>query len=118
MVAAPQYFTMKFLGLATGQTYVKDGYFSDVANGLARFDGGIGASATSPDWLTFPEPVVLQDYSVVTGLTDTTKCLLTLDGRPTGDILRASIHLTTLANRPALNILVAAGVKFGAIQLA
>lgn len=118
MAATPQYGTMKFIGLVTGQTYTKDIYLSDVANARVRWDGGLGASSTSPEFFTPPEPVVMQDYAQVTGTADTTKLQVCRAGVPTGDILRYTIHLTTLNNRPALNIVFAAGQDISANQLA
>ena len=116
MVAAPQYGTLIFRG-QSGRTYVKDVYFSDVANASARFDAGAGAGASSETFVTFKEAVTLVDFSVVTGLTDTTKLRLTQDNVPKGDILRYSIHLTTLNNRPQLVIGFAPGTRISAVQL-
>lgn len=117
MAATPQYGTMTFYGMSSRKSYIKDIYISDVANASVRFDAGTGASATSPVDLSFPEPVVMADMSIVTGTVDTTKMQLTRDGMPTGDVLRYSIHLTTLANRPRLSIGIRAGVRFAANQL-
>lgn len=118
MAATPQYGTMVFKGLRTGKTYVKDIYVSDVANALLTFDVGAGAGASSPDFITFPEDVILTDYSQVTGTADTTKIRLTRDGIPSGNLLRYTIHLTSLNNRPVLAFGVKAGSRFSAIQLA
>lgn len=109
---------MTLIGEISGRTYIKDLYFDDVVGALLNFDGGSGASATSPiDWRP-PEPVRIRDISIVTGLTDTTKLQLTRNGVPTGDILRYAIHLTTLAYRPVLNIPYRAGQVVAGIQLA
>jgi hypothetical protein len=116
MAATPKYGTMVFTGRL--KTYHKEVYVSDVANAAIRFDGGGGAGASSPTELTFGEPVILIDYSQVTGTAETTKIQLTRNGVPTGDILRYEIHLTSLNNRPRLAIGIAAGVRFSANQLA
>lgn len=117
MVAAPQYSTFTFKG-RSGRTYIKDAYFSDVANAMVNWDAGAGASSTSPtDWVP-NEPVMLVDFSVVTGLTDTTKVQLTRNGIATGDMLRYSIHLTTLAYRPQLRIPFNPGQRIQFIQKA
>lgn len=118
MAATPQYGTLTFYGLGSKKSYIKDLYLNDVANNPARFDGGQGASTTSPTELTFPESVILSDYAQVTGTVDTTKLQLTRNGTPTGDILRYAVHLTSLNNRPRLVIGIGAGVRFGANQLA
>ena len=118
MVAAPQYGTFVFVGARTGKTYIKDAYFSDVANALANFDAGAGASTSSPtDWVP-DEPVVLVDFAVVTGLTDTTKQQILRNGIATGDMLRSAMHLTTLNNRPSLRIGFLPGVRMQVMQKA
>lgn len=118
MAATPQYGTFSFQGLASGKTYTKDAYVSDVANARINLDDGAGASSTSENYWRVPEPVVLRDFSIVTGTADTTKLQMTRNGVPTGDILRYSIHLTTLAFRPNIMIGFAMGDDFSAIQLA
>jgi len=116
MAATPQYGTMVFRGLQSKKSYVKDIYLSDVNSALINWDGGAGAGATSPQDWTPPEPVVLIDYAQVTGTVDTTKMQVTRDGVPTGDILRYSIHLTTLNNRPRLATVFGARQKVACIQ--
>ena len=108
--------TMTFIG-RSGKTYIKDVYLSDTVNTPINFDGGIGASATSPLEVTFPEEVILKDVALVTGAAQT-KLQLARGGVPTGDMLRHTLHLNTLAFRPALRIGVRAGVRLTAIQLA
>lgn len=116
MTATPQYGTMVFIGARTKMSYIKDIYISDVLNALINWDGGAGASATSPQDWTPPEPVILRDFSVVTGTADTTKLQLTRNGLSTGDFLRYVIHLTSLALRPSLSIVFGAMGKIQAIQ--
>jgi hypothetical protein len=116
MVATPQYGGMVYQG-ASGKTYVKDIYVSDVNGALINFDGGGGAGASSPDFWIAPEDVVLIDYSQVTGTADTEKIRLVADGRPTGHVLRYGVHLTTLNNRPKLQIGFKAKTQISAIQI-
>lgn len=118
MAATPQYGTMMFRGRNSGQLYSTDIYVSDVANADVRFDGGAGASSSSPTFVTFNEPVILEDYSQVTGTADTTKIRLIANGAPLPMIMRYSIHLTSLATRPRLNVPFRAGTRIGGIQLA
>lgn len=118
MAATPQYGTMIFRGMKSGLTYSKDIYLSDVANALINWDGGAGASATSPTNWTPPEAVVLVDYSQVTGTADTTKLQMTRDGVSTGDMFRYTIHLTSLNNRPKLRTVFGARQQISAIQRA
>jgi len=118
MTAAPQYGTLIFKGLQTGKTYSVDIYVSDVANALVHFDGGAGAGASSPTHWIPPEDVALIDYAQVTGTSDTTKIRLIRNGKPTSQVLRYSMFLTTLNNRPPLNIGFRQGTQVSAIQLA
>jgi len=118
MTATPQYATFIFRGLNSGKTYSVDAYVSDVDGALLNWDGGAGASSSSPTFWIPPEDVVLEDYAQVTGTADTTKIRLTANGKPTSHVLRYAIHLTTLNNRPKLSIGFRAGTQIGAIQLA
>lgn len=117
MTATPQSGTLFARGL-TGNNYSVDIYVSDVAGAPVRFDGGAGAGANSPDFYSFPEPVVVTDISVVTGTADTTRARMTANGAPTPNIMRYALHLTTLATRPSLSIKLKAGTRLSAIQLA
>jgi len=118
MAATPQYGVFSFVGLRSRRTYSVDAYFSDVAGAQVNFDAGAGAGSSSPDFWTAPEPVILTDFSIVTGTQDTTKIQLTVNGRPTQDHLRYAMHLTTLSRRPVLAIGIGAGQQFRAIQRA
>lgn len=118
MAATPQYGSMQLVGLRSRKTYSKDIYLSDVVDALVRWDAGSGASATSDTNWRAPEQIVLIDYSQVTGTADTTKLQLTRNGVPTGDMLRYTIHLTSLNNRPRLGIVFNPGDNIGAIQKA
>lgn len=117
MAATPQYGSMVFVG-RSGRVYSKDIYLSDVASAAVRWDAGAGASSSSETSWTPPEPVWLRDYAQVTGTADTTKLQLTRDGIPTGDILRYTVHLTSLNNRPRLSIGFPRMCKITALQLA
>jgi hypothetical protein len=117
MAATPKSGTFCFRDKVTGELYEIDLYVSDVNGAAVTFDGGAGAGASSPDFVTFANPVVLVDYSQVTGTADTTKMRLTAGGSPLRTILRYAIHLTSLATRPALNIPFKANTRIGAIQM-
>jgi hypothetical protein len=118
MSAAPQYGTMVFHGIQSGRVYNVDAYFSDVSDGLSTWDGGGGASATSPDSFTAPENVILNDFSIVSGMTDTTKIQILRGNQPTGDFLRYTQHLTTAAQRSPLRLGFRAGTQIRTIQKA
>jgi hypothetical protein len=117
-VAAPQFGSMTFVGLASGKTYNVDIYHSDVVDGLINFDGGAGSSATSPDSWSAPEAVILSDYTIITGMTDTTKLQILKNNQPTGGFLRFSLWLNTLQNRPALRLGYLAGQEIRCLQKA
>ena len=117
MTAVPEYGGMLFVG-ASGKTYSVDIYVSDVGGAPINFDSGAGAGSSSSEFITFPEPVVLSDYSQVTGCTQTEKIRLTVGGRPTAHVLRYGVHLTTIATRPALKIGFTANARIGALQIA
>lgn len=118
MAAAPQKGFMKFVGLQSRRTYMKDLYLSDVANARGNFDSGSGAASTSEAFWTPPEPVILQDFAIHTGMTDTTAIRLTRDGIPTGDTLRYAAHLDTSVGRPGLSVGFGRGIRISAVQIA
>ena len=117
-MAAPQYGTVVLRGLRTGRIYNVDAYFSDVVDGLANFDGGGGASATSPTSFTMPEECIMVDFSIVTGMTDTTKVQVLRGNQPTGDFLRFTQHLTTSPARSPIQLGFRGGVELRCIQKA
>ena len=118
MAAAPQYGTMVFIGQQSKRVYNVDVYFSDVADAQSRWDGGGGASATSPDSFTAPEDLLLNDFSIVTGMTDTKKIQILRGNQPTGDFLRYTQHLTTSPARSPLRLGFARGTQIRTIQKA
>lgn len=118
MVAAPQYGTFVFQGLSSGRIYNVDAYFSDVADALSNWDGGAGSGTSSPTSFTAPENLLLIDFSIVTGMTDTTKIQVLRNNQPTGDFLRFTQHLTTSAFRSPIRLGFARGVEVRAIQKA
>jgi len=117
-VAAPEYGTFTFLGLQSGRIYNVDIYFSDVADALINFDGGAGASTTSPTSFTCPESVLLKDVAIVTGGTDTKKLQILRNNQPTGDFLRHTLHLNTSSVRSPVNLGFLQGTEVRAIQKA
>lgn len=116
MVATPEYGQMIFVG-QSGTTYGVDCYISDVNGALVRFDGGAGASTTSPTTWIAPENVTLKDFSITTGTADTEKIRLTVNNKPLPSILRYVQHVSTNANRPILNIGFKGGSQVSAFQI-
>jgi len=117
MAATPQYGQMMFRGRNTGQLYGIDIYVSDVNGAAVLFDNGAGAGTGGAKFVTFNEPVTLVDYAQVTGTADTEKLRLTSDSKPLPTILRYGVHLTSLNNRPVLNIPFRQGSRIGALQI-
>jgi hypothetical protein len=117
MAATPKYGQMLFIG-QSGTTYPTDLYVSDVANALIRFDAGAGASSSSETYVSFPERVVLRDFSMVTGTADTTKARILANNTPTSMVLRYDVHVSTNSNRPVLNIGFEKGTRISAFQIA
>jgi len=117
MAAAPQYGTITIMS-KNGTSISVDAYFSDVANALATFDSGAGAGTGSETFFKCPINGVIVDFSVVTGLTDTTRGRVTINGSPTKSILRWGNHVNTINNRPKPNIPIYAGENLGIVQLA
>lgn len=117
MAAAPKYGTMCFKGVQTGRTYMVDTYHSDVLAAPVTWDNGSGATSTSLVYWKAPENVILYDFSVATGLTDTTNFYLTSDGAQVANSrLRVANFVNTLATRPTLSIGFRQGSNIGAIQ--
>ena len=117
MGATPQYASFYFVGHKTGKTYSVDAYVSDVNGARVNFDEGAGAGAGTADFITFEEPVQLKDFSIITGTADTEKVRLVSGGKPTRHVLRYSLFLNTLANRPQLAVNFAAGTRISAFQI-
>lgn len=107
MAAAPQNGGMVFRG-KSGRKYYISVYWSDVAAAYSRFSLSGAAGASSQDYWVTPEDVVLEDYSVKTGLTDTTVASTEVNGTPIGLVVVQSNHVNTLAFRPQ-NILAVGG---------
>jgi hypothetical protein len=118
MAAAPQYGTFTGYGAQSKKSYSVDVYLSDVVSAMGNFDGGAGAGATSPDFYTFPEPVILTDFSLPSGMTDTTVARISVNGVPTATMIRWANFLNTLNNRPTLQIKLKAGSRLQLVQLA
>lgn len=117
-VAAPEYAIFSFYGLVSQALVPVDVYYSDVADALINFDGGAGASATSPTSYTAMEDLLLVDVAIVTGGTDTKKLQLLRGNQPVGGFIRHTLHLTSVAMRSPLKIGFRRGVEIRAIQKA
>jgi len=101
----------------SGQVYYKDIYLDDSANARVRWDGGQGAGAASPTEWYPPEGVMLIDVCIQAA-TAQTKTQIIRNNVPTGDMVRNSINLSTITNRPRLGTVYNSGDKVEMIQLA
>ena len=116
MVAAPQNGTLTFVG-SSGRIYNIDEYSSDVVAALITLSPNGAAGTGSLTYWRCPEDVVLVDYSIVTGLTDTVGLTMQQDGATVpGSIIRVANHLNTNPFRPKLQIAFPAGALVGAVQ--
>lgn len=113
---AAQYGAMTLI-LANGVTRIVDLYCDDTATNPVRFDGGGGASATSPTSYTAPQNCMIADV-ILAAATGQTKTQVNRNNAATGDILRNSVHLASVATRPALRIPYNAGNLITMTQLA
>jgi hypothetical protein len=119
MAAAPQKATMVITRADLREKKNVDVYNSDVVAGNSRFDNGAGvASATSADFFVMPFDGYISDFSILTGMTDTTAGQLTINGLGVGSTVRWANYLTTLNSRPSLAVPVKAGSYVRIIQLA
>lgn len=116
MVAAPQYATMTIS--TGGGDLTIDVYASDVANALCNFDSGQGASSGSETFYKSPVSGFITDFSIKTGMTDTTVGKITVDGTNTRSSIRWANHLNTMSFRPPLRIPVGKNENIGITQLA
>jgi hypothetical protein len=96
----------------SGTSYLRNFYIPDAAPDPLRFDQGTGASATSPDYATFPENVVITDVIALAAPT-ATRARLTLNGSPTSQIVLYAAHLAALNSRPMLNLPIPVGFRLG-----
>lgn len=116
MAAAPQYGTMTYQ--TGGGSVAVDIYISDVVNAPVNFDSGNGAAATSETFWNAPANGAIVDFSILTGLTDTTKGGFVIGGSRTKTTVRWANHLNTLPFRTPLNIPCGAGESISMVQLA
>ena len=116
-MAAAQNGIFTFVGRQSGRVFTVDAYFSDAAAALVTFNPSGLAVAGSPPYWRSPEAVVLVDFAVHTGMTET-GCVMTEDSAvKNGAVLKYVPFLDTIANRPKLNIPFNQGSLIGATQL-
>lgn len=100
---------------ASGRTYSISGYTADTAGVVNTFSADSTAGSGSLNYWRAPENVVLVDFSIPTGTTQTSN-VMTQDGvKRAGAFIGFVPHLNTNSNRPKLNIPFPAGSLIGAI---
>lgn len=119
MAATPKNATLTFVGLQTGKTYAVDAYVSDVDKAFVNLDSGSGSSSTSNTFWIAPENVRLTDFAMITGTADTVSIIPLSDYNIVpGQRFRYTVYLTSLNNRPPINIPFAAGRRISFLQSA
>lgn len=116
MAAAPKTGSMNWVGARSGRAYNLSVYVSDVAAAPVRFSQDGAAGAGTPDFWIAPEDVILADFSIPTGLTDTTVLKFFTNDTPTGQVIQDANHVNTLATRARLGFGARAGRKITFIQ--
>jgi len=117
MAATPKNHTL-LLQDGAGKTKNISVYDSDVANAFATLDMSAKAGTASLNFITFPFPVRISDFSCTTGTADTTVLQVFINGVPTGDIIDKVTYVSTSANRPPLSVVVPAGARLQIKELA
>jgi len=109
----------RFQSVLTQRSYSKAVYFSDVTDVPGKFAAGGAPDANGMPFTTLPESCVLADLSLPSGMTVTTRIVVTRDGVPDGggDLMVAN-QLNSIANRIALAIPFRAGQTIGLMQKA
>lgn len=104
----------------SGRGYIKDTLAIDTAGGFDNWDDGAGgASATSLTYWIAPEDMWLSDYIQVAATTATRREIV-INGNPTSNIMRCSLHIPAAAmiNRPRPGVYIPAGSKVALRTLA
>lgn len=109
--------SLTFKGVASGKSYVIDGYIADVVGTAVKFDSGSGAGTGSLPYWKAPERVILQDISIASGPTVMTTLIFTADGAQIPGVrARIANFLNSLAFRPKLALGFNQGTQFGMIE--
>ncbi len=104
------------IGTKTGQQYLIQLYQPDAVATKFTFNPSGLAGATSPPTYRFPEDVVIRDMSIVTGATATGGIMEINGALLNGTAMDWTVHLSTLPQRPMLNIPVRGGDDFSILQ--
>ena len=112
MASATNY-QLTFAG-KSGRTYGINGYTADTAGALNTFSANTAAGAGSLNYWVPPEDVVLVDFSIPTGMTQTTQVLTENGAVKNGTLMNITSHLNTNSNRPKLAVPFKAGTLVGA----
>ena len=103
-----------FRGVKSGRSLSVSGYTPDTASGINTFGQGSSlAGSGGLQYVQFPEDVILEDFSIPTGTTQTHGYLTEAGVVRQGTILSYVVHVSTAANRPKLAIPFRAGALIG-----
>ena len=115
-MVTPETGVITFRGLNTGRTYSLSFYSSDVVGANMTFNSnGIAVAGSQTFWNT-PEDVIVDDISIITGMTVTTTGMFMVNDVSTGNIFAIANIINTLAYRNFPHISIARGKKFTIIQ--
>jgi len=115
-MAAAKNFTMSFVG-QSGRTYQISGFTADTAGYANTFNPSGAAGTGSLQYWRCPEAVVLRDFSIPTGTTQTSGYMTENGANKAGTLLDYVIHVSTNPSRPVLNIPFPAGTLIGATTI-
>lgn len=117
MAASYGVVVLVFGSRGTSVTLEKDIYLDDTAGNMVRWDNGAGASATSDTNFNVPADCKIVDICIASA-TGQTKTQVNVNNQPTGNMLRNSLHLSTITSRPPMRIPLFKDQKLSLIQLA
>lgn len=109
--------TMIFIGSKTGRTYSALLYTADTAAYINKYSVSGTPDGNALQYCKFPEPVVLVDFSIPTGMTQTNLVMTDNGTIRNGTLLNVVVHVSTNSNRPKLAIPFDANVNIGSNTL-
>lgn len=117
MATATNY-NLVFRGLKSGRTLSVSGYTADTAGAINTFGQGSAlAGSGGLQYVQFPEDVVLEDFSIPTGTTQTHGFLTEAGVVRQGTLMSFVVHVSTNSNRPKLSVPFRAGALIGATTI-
>lgn len=115
-MATAKNYTISFIG-SSGRTYQISGYTADTAGYSNTFNPSGTAGTGSLQYWRAPENVVLRDFSIPTGTTQTTGYMTENGAVRNGTIIDYVSCVSTNPSRPVFNIPFSAGTLIGAVTI-